>query len=84
MDISVRPIIGQHRRYPVVTHRAALSGKDIHLAENAGHPPFILILQVSAVTVFQHHDGDLVIPLVQMLGDVEFAGRMRYLTVSDE
>ena len=84
MDISVRPIIGQLRRYTIIPYRPVFTGQDVHLTENAGHPPFILILQIGAVTIFQHHDGDLVVPIVQILGDVEFAGRMRYLTVSDE
>ena len=64
MDLGARQVTVRFGRHAVVAHRAALAGQDIHLAEDAGHPPFVLILQICIVTAFQYRDGDLVASFV--------------------
>ena len=55
----------------------------IHVADDAGHPEFVLVLQITAVTPFQDQDCQKVLSLPEQAGDVKLRGMMRDLAVAD-
>ena len=57
---------------------------EVHVAEDAGGPPHVLVLDVGAVAVLQHLDHEQVVALVHGLGDVELRGEARALGHADE
>ena len=57
--------------------------QEIHVADDAGHPEFVLVLQITAVTPFQDQDCQKVLSLPEQAGDVKLRGMMRDLAVAD-
>ena len=58
--------------------------QQIHVAENAGEPPEILILQIGAVRPLVDHHGQHVVAGGDKGRDVELGGHMRYLREARE
>ena len=49
-----------------------LTGQQIYIAENAGEPEKVLILQITAKAPFQHLDGNSVCTGAKIVCDVKF------------
>ena len=58
--------------------------QDIGISEDAGHAQLVLILEIAAVTPFEHQNGDRVFTVDSVIGQVKFGNRMGNLTVADE
>ncbi len=58
-------------------------GDQVHVAEDPGEPPVVLVLQVAAVGVVDHLDREHVGPGPQVLGHVELAWREGVLAVAE-
>ena len=55
----------------------------IHVTEDAGRPPHILILKIGTIRILQHRDHEQVQPRMHRIGHVEFRRQARALRHAD-
>ena len=67
-----------------VAHMHGIAEEEEDLAEDAGHAPHILVLEVGAVGPFEDEDLEGVLPLVDQPGDVDLGGEVGDLRIGGE
>ena len=83
-----------HRRFLIVfgqrsgDHRIGnvlfLPQQQVHIAENAGHPEFVLVFKIAAVAPFHHQHRQHIVAGFDKFGHIKFIRRMGHLAVSDK
>jgi hypothetical protein len=66
----------------VIKNHGFWSSQNIDVPENSAGTKLILILQIAAVTPFQDQNSKMIRALLQVIGDIKFAGRVGDLTVA--
>ena len=77
-------IAPNRRMHEHVTNRMLGTVQQIHVTEDAAHAELVLILLIAAVAPLQHQHGQRVHAVLQHVGHIELAGRMRHLRIPDE
>ena len=69
----------EDRFYPGVLDVAVAVGGQVYVAEDAGHAPHVLILQIGAVGILEHLHGEHVVAAAYEVSDVKLRRHVRHL-----
>ena len=57
---------------------------EMDIAEDARPSELVLVLEIRAIGVFEHDDSEPILPVLELVGDIELGGAVRDLAIADE